>query len=105
MQARARLLASALLLGGFIIQFDHYAIGVTDEDLPRLATRNLAGIERHPLGLEALLHALEIAAGGGHVGDQARIGGFSVSCRRKIPPTQLRADLAMPAPPQEIAGW
>src|SRR5258708_28733243 len=101
MQARARLLASALLLGGFIIQFDHYAIGVTDEDLPRLATRNLAGIERHPLGLEPLLHAIEIAAGEGNMVDHAGIGLLLLASRRNIHQMHHRAALAIHPRPRK----
>src|SRR5258708_12493124 len=86
MQARARLLASALLLGGFIIQFDHYAIGATDEDLPRLATPNLAGIERHPLGLEPPLHAIQIPARQGNIVHHAGIGLLLLASRPNPPP-------------------
>src|SRR5437588_1779284 len=32
---------STLLLGGLVVQFDHDAVGVIDEDLPEIAARNL----------------------------------------------------------------
>ncbi len=44
---------AGLLLGGLVVQFDHDAIGVIDEDLPEIAARNLPGVERHALGLQA----------------------------------------------------
>src|SRR2546429_1764267 len=65
---------SALLLGGLVVQFDHDAIGVIDEDLPEIATRNLSGVEWHALGRKPLLHAGKIPASESNVMDNAGIG-------------------------------
>src|SRR3982074_185709 len=53
---------SALLFGGFIVQLDHHAIGVIDENLPEIAAGHLPHVERHAFGLKPLLHAGKIAA-------------------------------------------
>ena len=42
-------------LGGFVIQLDHDAVRVIDEDLPEIAAGNLPGVECHSLGLQPLL--------------------------------------------------
>src|SRR5205823_8701867 len=34
---------SRLLLGGLVVQLDHDAVGVVDEDLPEIAARHLPG--------------------------------------------------------------
>src|ERR1700722_4170233 len=48
---------SRALLGGLVVQLDHDAIGVIDEDLPEIAARNLARIVFKPSGFQPLLHA------------------------------------------------
>src|SRR3984893_11472947 len=63
----------ALLLGGLVIQLDHHAIRVIDEDLPEIAARNLSRVELHPFGLQPLLHAGKAMAGEGDVMDDAGI--------------------------------
>src|SRR5207248_9448557 len=49
-------LASALLPGRFVVEFDHHPVGVIDENLPEIAPGHLPYIERHALGLKPLLH-------------------------------------------------
>ena len=61
------------LLGGLVVQFDHHAIGVVDEDLPELAARNLPRVERHPPGLKPLLHGGKTPADESDVMDNAGI--------------------------------
>src|ERR1700680_1111631 len=65
---------SALLLGGLIVQLDHHAIGVVDENLPEIAAGHLPHVERHALGLKSLLHAGKIAARESDMMDNAGIG-------------------------------
>src|SRR3954468_2686332 len=47
---------SALLVRSFIIKFDQHPVGVVDENLPEIATRDLASIVFHAFGLKPLLH-------------------------------------------------
>src|SRR5262249_35116602 len=63
----------APFLGGLVVQLDHNAVGVIDEDLPEVAARHLAGVEFHALGLQALLHAVKTGRGEGDVMDNAGI--------------------------------
>src|SRR6185312_17265631 len=49
-------------LGGLVIQLDHDAVGVVDKDLPEIAAGNLARLEPHALGLQALFHAVKAPA-------------------------------------------
>src|SRR5581483_414413 len=64
---------SALFFGGLVIQLDHHAIGVVDEDLPEVAARNLPRVERHALGLQPRFHGVKTPADEGHVMNHAGI--------------------------------
>src|SRR5438309_2147461 len=68
---RRRRRSARLALGG---QCDHGGVGVIDEDLPEIATRNLSGIEWHALGRKPLLHAGKIPASESNMMDNAGIG-------------------------------
>src|SRR5580704_9582140 len=63
----------AALLGGLVVQFDHDAIGIIDEDLPEIAARYLPRVEFKPPGLQPLLHAGKSPADEGDVMDHAGI--------------------------------
>jgi hypothetical protein len=45
-----------------MVQFDHHAIGVVDENPPETAAGHLTPVERDALGLKPLFHAGEMAA-------------------------------------------
>src|SRR3954454_4948410 len=47
---------SALFVRSFIVEFDQHPVGVVDENLPEIATRDLASIVFHAFGLKPLLH-------------------------------------------------
>src|SRR4051812_13231363 len=64
---------SAPFLGGLVVQLDHDAIGVVDEDLPEVAPRYLPGVERHAFRLQTLPHAVKTCRGKGDVVDNAGI--------------------------------
>src|SRR4051812_37185737 len=64
---------SNLLFGGFVVEFDHYPVGIGDEDLPEFATRNLPALERQTFRVEPLLHAIEITTGEGDMVDHAGV--------------------------------
>src|ERR1700736_5661675 len=96
-----QIFASALLLGGLVVQLDHHAIGVADENLPCRSARHLAGIERHPPGLKPLLHAIETTAGEGNVVDHAGIGLLLLTSRRNIHEVHHRAAFAVHPPPRK----
>src|SRR4029077_7999752 len=63
-----------LLLGSLVIQLDHDAVGIVDEDLPEIAARNLSRVERHPPGLEPLFHGGKALTGKGDMMDDTGIG-------------------------------
>ena len=64
---------NAPFLGGLVIQLDHDAVGVIDEDLPEVAARHLSGVEVHAFRLQALFHAVKAGRGKGDVVDNAGI--------------------------------
>src|SRR5579872_3321922 len=86
---------SALLLGGFVIQLDHHAIGVVDEDLPEIAARNLPRVESHPLGLKPRLHGGKTPAHKGDVMDHTGIRLLRLLGRGNIDQMDHRLALAV----------
>src|SRR5256886_5507990 len=92
---------SALLFGGFIVQLDHHAIGVVDENLPEIAAGHLPHVERHALGLKPLLHAGKTAAREGDMMDNAGIGLLLLVGPRNIDEMHHRLALAVHPCPGE----
>src|SRR4051812_35531638 len=66
--------ASNLFVGHFIVEFEHHAVGIGDENLPDRNTRHFANVEPQILGLEPLFHAGKPAAGKGDMVNDAGIG-------------------------------
>src|SRR6267143_1996331 len=91
----------AALLGGLVVQFDHDSIGVIDEDLPKIAARNLSRVEFHPFGLQPLLHSVKTLAGEGDVMDDAGVRGLRLVGPGNIDQMHHRLALAVHPCPGE----
>src|SRR5260370_7875438 len=92
---------SALLFGGFIVQLDHHAIGVVDENLPEIAAGHLPHVERHAFGLKPLLHAGKIAARESDMMDNAGIGLLLLFRWRNINQSDHRLSPPLQPPPPQ----
>src|ERR1039458_1050812 len=64
---------SAPLFGRFIVEFNHHAVGIGDENLPNIDTGHLPDVERQTFGLKSLLHAGETTARKGDMVDHPGI--------------------------------
>src|SRR4051812_37522554 len=74
MTSYTELSPSNLFFGHFIVEFEHHAVGIGDENLPHGDARHLPDVERQILRFEPLFHPGKPAARKGDMMYDARIG-------------------------------